>query len=353
MIAVVSGAATFAGAEHYLAVLMGELRRQHRFTVLVADAAPALARARFAEAGASVEVVPGLSRHSSPAGVAAVMWALKRVGPDLVHVNLTDQGDGMGALVAGRLSRRPVVATLHNAVPGRARWRERLSRAFLGLPQRTVAVSGSVGSYLSDAAVRRHVVIENGVHAPVPAADARAQLGGQPHRFLVCGLGRLSRQKGWDVLCRAALLVSERRPDVDFVVLGEGEERPRLAAMAACAAVRFVGHRPEAPSLLAGADMMVLPSRFEALPLSLLEAMHLGVPVVASGVGGVPEAVGGTAVLVAPEDPDQLARAILALIDDPGRRCQLALAAKDRAQRLFRADRMASQTAAVYASLLR
>lgn len=352
MIAVVSCADTFAGAEHYLELLMGELRHEHRFTAMVAGAAPALARARFAEAGASVEVVPGLSRHSSPMGVAAMMRALERMSPELVHVNLTDQGDGMGALLAGRLSRRPVVATLHNAVPGRARWRERVSRVFLALPQRTVAVSASVGRYLAEAGVDGHMVIENGIHAPVTDADARAQLGGEPHRFLVCGLGRLHRQKGWDILCRAAMLVTEQRPDVDFVVLGEGEERSRLAAMAGCRAVRFVGHRPEAPTLLAGADLMVLPSRFEALPLSLLEAMHLGVPVIASRVGGVPEAVDDTAVLVSPEEPEQLAQAILALMEDPDRRRQLALAAKARAQRLFRADRMARQTAALYASVL-
>lgn len=353
MIAVVSCAATFAGAEHYLALLMAELRHQHRFTALVGASAPALTRSRFAEAGASVRVVPGLSRHSTPAGVITMARLLRRMSPVLVHVNLTDQGDGMGALVASRLSGSPVMATLHNAVPGRGRWRERLSQAFLALPQRTVAVSTSVGRYLGDAGVNHHVVIENGIHVPVPAADARAQLGGDPHRFLVCGLGRLHRQKGWDILCRAALLVTERRPHVDFVVVGEGEERGRLAAMAGCQAVRFLGHHPAAPSLLAGADMMVLPSRYEALPLSLLEAMHLGVPVVASGVGGVPDAVGGTAVLVAPEEPEELASAIVALVDDPDRRRRLASAARARASQLFCADRMASQTAAVYASLLR
>ncbi len=343
----VSSAGSFAGAEEYLVLLMMALRDEHDFTVLVGDDTLPSALARYRGAGAAVEIVPGLSRHPSLRAVAAMVRGLKQMQPQLVHVNLTDQGDGMGTLLAARLSRCPVVATLHNAVPGRAAWRERLSRIFLRLPWRTIAVAGSVGRYLTDAGAECEV-IHNGIFPPVPAVDARVQLGARPDRFVVCGLGRLHHQKGWDVLCRAAPLVIERCPTVEFVVLGEGDQAERLARMPGCQMVRFLGHRPAAASLLAGADLMVLPSRYEALPLSLMEAMFLGVPVIATTVGGVPEVVGDTALLVAPERPDELARAIVALVGDPDRRRHLAAQARSRAQNLFTAERMGRETAALY-----
>ncbi|MGH3016651.1 MAG: glycosyltransferase family 4 protein, partial [Gaiellaceae bacterium] len=194
-------------------------------------------------------------------------------------------------------------------------------------------------------------VVRNGLPPPKPAEGARRALGGDPG-LLVGGVGRVSPQKGWDVLCHAASLVRDDRADVGFVVVGDGEERARLAADPGCGQVRFLGYRPEASSLLAGMDLLAIPSRFEGLPLVAIEAMHAGVPVVAASVGGVPEVLGDCGVLVPPEDPRALADAILALAGDGDRRAQLADAARERARELFSPERMAAETAAVYEGVL-
>ncbi|MDP9071555.1 MAG: glycosyltransferase family 4 protein [Actinomycetota bacterium] len=351
MILWISTATSYGGAEHYLATIVAELADRFRFTVVVGDRAPAVAQARFEEAGADVEHVAGLGRHPSVRATSALAGILSAVDPALVHVNLTDQGDALMPLVVARALRRPLVATLHNTVPDRSGPRELLSRWSLRLPHRVIAVSDDGGRYPRDAgaAVR---VVRNGIRPPAPVPDARVRLGSGTDRFVVCGVGRLHHQKGWDVLCRAAPMVLRSCPAADLVVVGEGDEREALESMPGSEHVRFLGFRPDAASLVAGADLLVLPSRYEAFGFVLVEAMLAGVPVVASRVGAVCEVVGDDAVLVAPERPDELAAAIVALATDPDRRQDLAARGRRRAQELFGAERMATQTAAMYRDLL-
>lgn len=268
-IAIVLDTTEFAGAELYAAVLVEHLRGQRKFVALLGSDSAEETRTRLADAGAEVRIVPGLRRRPSPVAVIRLLRMIRSVRPALVHVNLSDQGDGLGALAAGVLARRPLIATLHLVIPSRARWREATSRFALRRFRAVIAVSHSVGRYLSDRDIPA-VVVMNGLD-PTPAAqDPRGELGLEGGGMLVGGVGRLHEQKGWDILCRAAALVRRERPDAIFAVIGGGDEGTSLASMPECEEVRFLGYRRQAASLIPAFDILAVPSRYEGLGLTPL-----------------------------------------------------------------------------------
>jgi glycosyltransferase involved in cell wall biosynthesis len=172
---------------------------------------------------------------------------------------------------------------------------------------------------------------------------------------IVGTLARLDAIKGLDILLRALAEL----PGVTAVLVGEGEERDRLAKLAEALGVAervlFVGWSEQARDHLTTFDVYVLPSRFEAVSASIIEAMFAGLPVVATNVGGVRDVVvhGETGLLVPPEDPAALARAVRGLLEDPTRRQQMGRAGRARAVERFTAASMAAQYEAVYAELAR
>jgi glycosyltransferase involved in cell wall biosynthesis len=349
-IALVLDSEEVAGAEHYAASLVEELRDEVSFVGVVGDRAPEDLRALLAEAGAAVRTVPGLTRYARPTALAALMRELRAISPAAVHVNVTDPGDSTASLVAARLRHGPSVATLHLSIPGRARWREAVTRTCLRGVDRVIAISDSVGEYVRSLKIEP-VVVANGVPAPAPVGDPRAALGLDGDAFVVGGIGRLHDQKGWDVLCAAAEIVRATLPHVEFAIVGEGEQRAALEPAARSAGVRLLGYRARASSLVHGFDVLVVPSRYEGFGLVAVEAMLSDVPVVASAVGGLPGVVGDAGVLVPPNDPGALAAAILTLAGDPEKRHALAARARERAAAAFGIERMARETLAVYLDL--
>lgn len=349
-VALISDTTEFAGAELYMVVLVEQLREARSFTALVGDDAAAETRRRLADVGAEVEVVPGLRRKPSPLVVRRLQQAIEALDPAIVHVNLSDQGDGIAALIAAGRIDSPSVSTLNLVLPTRAGWREAISRRLLRRVDTTIGVSDSVGAYLARQEVPFEVV-KYGLPPPDPATDPRLTLGLASEDFVVGGIGRLHFQKGWDVLCRAARLVKAKRPEIRFVVIGEGPERTKLEAIPECEHVHFLGRRSQAASLMRAFDLLVVPSRFEGLGLTAVEALYLSVPVVASNVIGLDEALGDCAELVPADDPQALADAILGLAGDDARRASLVERGRERARSLFSVERMAQQTLDVYRSV--
>jgi glycosyltransferase involved in cell wall biosynthesis len=165
---------------------------------------------------------------------------------------------------------------------------------------------------------------------------------------------RLYSRKGHIHLLQAATLV----PDALFVLAGDGPERARLEECArqlgVAARVRFLGQRQDIPQLLASCDLFVLPSLYEGLPLSVLEAMAAGKPVIATAIRGTDEAVihGKTGLLVAPGNPVDLAAAIRKLLSDRALAAQLAQAGKARVAQEFSAEAMVQGASRVYEEAL-
>jgi glycosyltransferase involved in cell wall biosynthesis len=171
------------------------------------------------------------------------------------------------------------------------------------------------------------VTVRNGIEPapPVPAAARerrRAELGlSEEDRVLVC-VGRLSRAKGQRHLLRALALLAPQFPRLRCLLVGDGEERAALEALAQelslGPALRFLGSRDDVPELLSLGRAFVLPSEWEGLPVALLEAMAAGLPCVATRVAGTAEVIReGSGLLVPPSDPAALAAAIRSLLLDP------------------------------------
>lgn len=349
-VAVLLDGVVFGGAERYLEVLLEGLQAEgvHALVVL-----PGVAERQLQErlaARAELVAVPGLARRPTAAGVAAARRAVSRWRPDLVHLNLTDQGDGLGLVAAVTGLRRPRVITLHNAIPGPSAAREALSSAVLRGADRVLAVSHAIGRYASAAGAAVQVV-HNGL-APVPLdPHPRAALGLPEQVPVVGAVGRLRAQKGFEVLGQAALLMAADHPSARFVVLGTGEERHRLEEPD-CARLELLGARADAAALMGAFTVLAVPSRYEAFGLVAVEAMHAGVPVVASEVDGLPEVLGDTGVLVPPEDPAALAQALGSLLADPAERARLGEAGRARAAARFTPQAMVAGVLAGYRAVL-
>jgi glycosyltransferase involved in cell wall biosynthesis len=296
--------------------------------------------------------------------VARLRRLLRQAGPDVVHAHGVRAG-AFAALVLGpaRPGRRPVlVVTVHNAPPpGRA------GRAVFGLLERICARrAGAVLCASADLAGRMRRrgaarVVEFDVPAlpaPAPSADAVARAradfgaGGRP---VVLAAGRLAPQKGFDVLVAAAAQWRDRDPAPRLAIAGTGPLAAELTAAAARSGADLVllGERDDVPALLAAADVVAVPSRWEARALIVQEALRAGVPVVATRVGGTAALTGpDAAILVPAEDPAALADAILAVLDDPALAARLSEAARARAAELPSAADAVAAAQAIYQDLL-
>jgi glycosyltransferase involved in cell wall biosynthesis len=178
-------------------------------------------------------------------------------------------------------------------------------------------------------------------------ATLRGRLGIGPDELWLVFVGRLTREKGLDVLIDA---LAGRVGAHGLLVVGDGPLRPALEAQAAAARVpvRFVGYRHDVSPWLAAGDVAVQPSRSEGLPFAVLEAMAHGLPVVGSRVGGL-AGVLEEDVAVPPEDPPALAAVLRRMVRDPGLRAALAAAARARVERDFHVSTMMRALQGAYA----
>jgi glycosyltransferase involved in cell wall biosynthesis len=172
---------------------------------------------------------------------------------------------------------------------------------------------------------------------------------------VVLGVGRLAAQKGYDILLAAAVRWQQRDRVPLLAIAGAGPLAEELAAEASRSGVdlRLLGQRDDVPALLAAADVIVVPSRWEGQPLIVQESLRAGRPLVASRVGGIPRLTGEDgAVLVPPGDAARLAEAVAEVLDDPARAARLSAAARARAAELPTAADAVAAALATYRRLI-
>lgn len=263
------------------------------------------------------------------------------------------------AAAAGKAAGAGVVYTSHgqNSLAAGPLWLTRLASlfvdAYVGVSAR-IACRAHRYHECPETKVR---IIENGVDLssfrPDPQArrEVRAELGVPESSWLIGTVGRLAKEKNPALLLRAALPLLG--PQVRLLLVGDGplahELRTLAAAQPECAFVSLTGARQDVPRLLAALDVFVLSSRTEGLPLALLEAMSVGLPIVATAVGGVPDVVRHdfSAKLVPSEDEVALRTTLAGLRDDRAEADRLAHNAREESAR-FSAALMAKRYGDLY-----
>ena len=317
-------------------------------------------------------LVPELAAAGVPvhglrgAGLRGMAWPLRlrrlvRNGRvDLVHTHMPLPAAVARLVLPGR--RPAFVHTEHN-LWSRYRWATRwANRLTYRRNAAVVAVSEAVAASIGSTRVPVEVVV-HGVELVAPAVDAaarlraRSALGLDPDVPVVGTVGNHTAKKDHATLLDAVARLATDVPDVQLVLVGSGPLTGELGARAQrlgiAERVHLVGSRPDARELLAALDVFALSSRFEGLPLALLEAMAAGLPVVATTVGGVPEVLtdGVDGLLVEPGDAGALQVALGKLLADPALARQLGARARLRAES-FDIDRAAERIVGVYETVL-
>jgi glycosyltransferase involved in cell wall biosynthesis len=257
-------------------------------------------------------------------------------------------------LVGWRAARRigvPIISVSHGwtAATWRVRVYEALDRCVLRRMDAVVCVSNAQADKVRRAGVpeAKIAVIHNAVGAEAftePCADARQEMSSwfkTPPRWIIGAAGRLSPEKGFEVLIDAAQRVNAERPGAGFVIFGDGPMREELQQLIAARGLQsnfvLAGFRKDVQRFLPSFDIGVMSSHTEGLPIILLETCAAGVPSVATAVGGIPEVIedGRTGYLAPAGDAMQLAARIVNLLDDDSLRQSMGRAARDRVRRDF------------------
>ena len=358
------------GGTELNAVRTAERLDRRRFSISVVcirESGPLMAR--YKDAGIPVHTFP----MTSLLGFRAIQQATRLVrlfrseGTDIVHSH--DAYTSVYATMCARLAGVPGI------IASRRSWHSphlqgrimRANRVAYRFAHRVVGNSPSVSRLVASeggVSPSRIVTIPNFLDPeafePIPLPDRRRRLDelGVPEGAFVVGIvARLSLVKDHATLLRAVASLRTTIPTLHCVLVGDGPERQRIEALARelgiAGIVHLAGERAQTPNLHGLFDVSVLCSTSEAFPNSVLEAMAAARPVVATDVGGTPDAVreGATGLLVPPSDPARLADAITRLYNEPTLRNTLGKAGRDAARGGYSAEAVISQVEALYTSL--
>jgi glycosyltransferase involved in cell wall biosynthesis len=353
-LAVSSRATLIGGAEHTLGTLLANLDERYSVSLVTAskEVAEFLAAHRRPR---RVTVVPKRGDQDARATVPRLRAALGKDTPHLVHVNRTWLWDRPVDITAATLVRgaATVVVEHTQSLPTRSKrqrqLRQRLAERVGAMVQVSDAAAREAERYIGllPGTVR---TIYNGVE-PADPLPANRPLG---RPVTIGAVGRLSWEKGYEYLPP----ILRALPDTRALIVGDGPDRTKLSRLAQAEGVadRFelVGWQHDVENWFPQFDLLLAPSRSEGSPpLAALQAMMVGVPVVAADVGGIPEAIDDhdTGILVPPADSEAMAAAIDELIVDDGLRRRIAAAARIRVERDFSAPAMARNFEALYAEI--
>ncbi|MBN1164763.1 MAG: glycosyltransferase family 4 protein [Candidatus Krumholzibacteriota bacterium] len=352
------------GAEKYLHLLASHLDRDHFAPSLIIYGSTGLRRLEswMREDRIPVYEIPAPSLYS-PAAAASLKRLLARLKPDILHLNLPGPFDARYSLVAplARLSGvRHIVSTEHlPMVPSFLK-----SRILKGFASRSIDTIVTVSQDNQNHLVKNHGidpakirVIHNGIPDPgkVEKLDLKSGTRHRGDTFLLVIAGSLQRRKGHQILFEA---LKKLPAEIVLAVAGAGEMeagyRKTVSDFTLEDRVRFLGQREDIPAILAGADLLVLPSLLDATPYVLIEALAAGLPVVASRIFGIPELVrdNQTGILIDPGNSGELAGAILRLYRDGALREGMRRASRSFFESSFRIDLSVSKTTSVYRELL-
>jgi glycosyltransferase involved in cell wall biosynthesis len=307
---------------------------------------------RVAEAAASIAQFP-VDTFRRPSAVRQ-MWAFAAWcrATRIAVVHTTELYSNIFGLPGAAVANVPVrVGNRREINPDKSPAQIAMQRTAYSAAHKVVANSRAAAGRLRLERVpeRKIAVIANGLDC-----DRFERPTPRPKLRKVVVVANLRPEKGHDVLMDAAVDVLRRYRDAQFEIVGGGPELHSLLARAEALGVRhaftFLGHRDDVPARMADGDIFVLPSRSEAFPNAVLEAMAAGLPIVASGVGGIVELIdeGVTGLLAAPGDAPALADRLCRLMNDPALASRLGDAARAKAHARYSFDRMVAAFESLY-----
>lgn len=282
----------------------------------------------------------------------------RKQSPDIIHSH--NQTSLHYAHVGKRISRAPVVMTNHgqgmgsSRTPSKDEWNQTDS---------VIAVSDAVADRMDRNLLGTKLeTIYNGVEFAAPQrsrVEIRTELGLEPNQVVGIMVARIDHLKGHETLIEALSLLQAKNIPLTMLIVGDGTMRIEREQQADALGLRsdevqFLGFRSDVPDLLAASDIFVLPSLTEGLPLSVLEAMSHGLPIVATPVGGIPELVldQEQGILVPVQDSSALAEALTLLTSNPSQRQIMGTASNERVQAYFTYPRMLESYGHLYSNLL-
>lgn len=361
------------GAESVLLNLSGPMRDSGRYEpsvgcIVPSSGAPSDLYDAARDLGLAAEKVV-IRNTMLPLDLPRAARRLQRLGIDLIHSH--GYKPSVFGSVIRSLSGIEVMATCHlwfrpENAPLKMRLMVELEKVLYRRFRSIVAVSEPIRGVLLEAGVggdRVHV-IRNGVPTS-PAATAgrgrdevRRELGLRDDEKCILNAGRLTAQKAQDDILRTARILRDRGEAVRFLIIGEGPLRAELerqiASLELSDCVRLLGFRRDVGDLLGAADLFLLPSLDEGMPMGLLEAGARGLPVVSTAVGDIPKLVehDRTGWIVPQSDPLACADAISGLIADGPRAAGLGQALRGKVEELYSVEAMYRQYDPVYSELL-
>lgn len=349
---------SFGGAQTHVLELIDGFRDRYDIHLATSAEGPLTDMAR--ERDVPIHLLPSLRRQIHPLSdylaIRECSRLIKELRPALVHAHSSKAG--MVARVAARLCRVPAVYTAHGwafseGAPVAQRvmaWMSELTVA--PISSKVICVSESDAELARQRGVLRNGALATILHGvsdhSAPLADVRRE----PPRLMM--VARFSQQKDHATLVRAVATLRPRMPPFHVDLIGSGTEMDNIKAQARdlglADTMNCLGDRADVQDLYAHAQIFVLSTNYEGLPLSILEAMRAGLPTIATAVNGIPEAVrhGETGFLVPRGDTQALAIAIGALVESPDLRARMGAAARERYVRAFTSSRMLAQIESVY-----
>lgn len=341
-------------------------KRGHKVVIVTQKRAKLVeaARNKGLEVVSSVEFQRGFHPVSFIKDIYYLRKTIKNYRIDIIHTHSSK--DSWAGAVAGRLCGKKVVRTRHNIFPVKRhlfnRW------LYLQLTDHLIVISNHIFQKLTDRFMpsERVSLIHSAVNISRFGRDKysrktfRSELGLTDNRKLVGMVANVVKYKGPETFYQAAKEILKKRPDIVFVLVGAGDDnleeqlKKTVAQDGLSSNFILTGERDDVPEIMKALDLFVLPSEKEGLGTVILEAMAMGVPVIASSVGGIPDLIKQeeTGLLIPPSAPRALSSAIIRLLEDQGEREKLTEAAYREVRENFTPDKLCVQTENLYASLI-
>ncbi len=345
----------FRGGELQVLLLMEGLKKRGHKNFLVAPQNSSLAKKAETITEAVFTIKP--QRILDIINIFKICKFISFSKADIVHLH-TAHSHLIGS-IAGRIKNKPIVVTKRVDFPVRNRFK------YNNLADKIVAISEAVkrvlikGGVKEDKIVVVHSGIDTGKFDRAKNADYLYREFNIPDKRLMIGtIAHLTDHKGHTYLLDAIPQVLKEFPHSFFLFVGDGELKDFLKTKSRILGIRdrvfLAGFREDIPEILSILDLFVLPSHLEGLCTSLMDAMYMGVPIVATTAGGIPEVVenGKTGLLVPSKNPPALAEAIIKLLKDENKREAFAIEGRKRVLQEFTASQMVEKVEKIYLTLI-